>query len=223
MKYFQYKAFSFFIITNIVFILLFSCIKPKSKQEPNLVKTNTTEETQVFVGIPDSGRNPLINKSTNPFVNHAINPDKNNLLNPKSNSSINPNENTAVNPMINEQIHPGIQKEWSYMDNQKMNPQLTTEIRPSYAVKFNPNSKEFEGIYIFDKEQKVNAFACKFSNDIMLIYNTNFEFSKIAVSNKNKGFNLFNTRHEWLGFMISDENDGFLLFDTQGNWEFFAH
>ena len=124
--------------------------------------------------------------------------------------------------MINEEIHPGIFKEWSYMDNNNMNPNLNQHINPAYAEKFNPNSKNFKGFYIFNKNNFVKEFACIYSPDIFLIFNTNFEFSKIAVSNKNKGFNIFNTRHEWVGFMISDEIGGFLMFDTKCNWEFYV-
>jgi hypothetical protein len=221
--YSKTRTFSLLIISFLFHLLTISCNSNPITQDVTITKKIPNNMNNlIFTEIPILERDPLFNKKINPLENQAINPEKNSLLNPKSNSSLNPNENISINPMINEKIHPGIQKEWSYMDNKNINPNLNQQISPSYAEKFNPNSKEFEGIYIFNTNGFTKEFGCNVSPEIYIIYNTEFEFIKIAVSNKNNGFNLFNIRHEWLGFMIPDGNGGYLLFNTDGKWEYFA-
>ena len=215
----------FFKINILIWICTFFLISCGNLDRKEIKKNENIivyMENTMFLEIPNLDRNPLFNKEINPDRNQKINPNENSLLNPALNTAINPNENPSINPMKNEMIHPGIKKEWSYMDNESINPKLTQEINPSYVTKLNPNSAEFEGKYIFDRHHVVKEFACNISSEIWLIYNTKFELSKIAVTNKNNGFNLFSTHHEWIGFMIPDENGGFLLFDTKCGWEFYA-
>lgn len=221
--YINRSSFYFTIKVFLCIQLTISCNSNSTTQDTQITKKIPTDMNNLlFTEIPILERDPLFNKKINPLENQDINPNKNYILNPSSNSSLNPNENISVNPMMNEKIHPGIYKEWSYMDNKNINPNLNQQINPSYAEKLNPNSKAFEGIYIFNTNGFVKEFGCIISPEIYLIFNTEFEFIKIAVSNRNNGFNLFNTRHEWLGFMISDENGGYLLFNTKCIWEYYA-
>jgi hypothetical protein len=221
--YLKRSSFYFTIKVYLFIQITISCNSHPITQDVIITKKIPNDMSNLlFTEIPILERDPLFNKKINPLENQAINPEKNSLLNPKSNSSLNPNENISVNPMINEKIHPGINKEWSYMDNKNINPNLNQQISPSYSEKFNPNSKEFEGIYIFNTNGFTKEFGYNVSPEIYLIYNTEFEFIKIAVSNKNNGFNLFNIRHEWLGFMIPDGNGGYLLFNTNSTWEYYA-
>jgi len=162
---------------------------------------------------------PLLAAKHNPLVDHNLSPHHNTLICPEHNASINPRSNWNINPLKNGLISPEHVDQINPAKNLSVNPVVNKDLNPMFIVSLSPRYELWKGLYLFDKDDGLAGYITRYSNDLMLEFDTTGEWRYFYVRTAKGTFNQFNLSGKWTGFFLCfDSVVGYNLFDKQGEW-----
>jgi hypothetical protein len=163
--------------------------------------------------------------SQEPFSRHDpkrdpnLSPARNNLINPLFNSSINPKFNWNLNPKHNKLIDPISATDINPQFNPDLNPVYNKIYNPMFANSLHPKNPRWSGRYLFDKDDNLIGYVSVASQNILLCFDTNGEWTCYFVKTSTGTYNRFTLEGEWSGqYFCSDGSQGFNLFAATGEW-----
>ncbi len=159
----------------------------------------------------DAKHNPALDINLNPTQNSSIHPDHNSTINPKLNWNINPFKNGLINPNKVANINPKTNKQLNPMENEEMN--------PMFSIYMSPKFENWHGLYLFDTNNSLIGYITKYSQDIMIQFDKESNWTFFYVRTTKGTYNQFNLTAEWTGsFLVFDSMTGFNLFDKECAW-----
>jgi len=88
-----------------------------------------------------------------------------------------------------------------------------------FKIWMSPKYSMWKGLYLFDKEDELEGYITRYSNDLMLEFDKNAVWTCFYVRTAKGTFNQFNLSGKWTGFYLCfDSVIGYNLFDKQGEW-----
>ncbi|HMC84529.1 MAG TPA: hypothetical protein VKI61_03355 [Chitinophagaceae bacterium] len=159
----------------------------------------------------DEKHNPAVDLNLSPTQNSVIHPDHNSIINPKLNWNINPFKNGLINPDKVPAINPKTNKELNPMENEEMN--------PMFSIYMSPKFEHWHGLYLFDSNNALIGYVTKYSQDIMIQFDKESNWTFFYVRTAKGTYNQFNLTADWTGnFLCYDSMSGFNLFDNKCSW-----
>ncbi len=159
----------------------------------------------------DEKHNPGLDMNLNPLQNSVIHPEHNSSINPKLNWNINPYKNGLINPDKISTINPKTNSGLNPLENQEMN--------PMFSIYMSPKFEHWHGLYLFDTNNALIGYVSKYSQDIMIQFDKESNWTCFYVRTAKGTYNQFNLSAEWTGnFLCFDSMTGFNLFDKQCTW-----
>lgn len=159
----------------------------------------------------DAKHNPQVDVNLSPTQNGVIHPDHNSSINPKLNWNINPFKNGLINPEKVATINPKTNKELNPLVNESMNPMFTINMSPKFD--------QWHGLYLFDTNNALIGYVTKYSQDILIQFDKESNWTFFYVKTAKGTYNQFNLSADWTGnFLVFDSMTGFNLFDKQCAW-----
>ncbi|MEO6314507.1 MAG: hypothetical protein ABIU63_00610 [Chitinophagaceae bacterium] len=159
----------------------------------------------------DEKHNPLLDVNLSPQHNNAIHPDHNSIINPKLNWNINPYKNGLINPEKVAAINP--------KTNNAVNPLQNQEMNPMFSIYMSPKFENWHGMYLFDTNDALIGYVTKYSQDIMIQFDKESNWTFFYLRTAKGTYNQFNLSAEWTGnFLCFDSMSGYNLFDKLGAW-----
>lgn len=159
----------------------------------------------------DVKHNPAVDLNLSPLKNPSIHPDHNSSINPKLNWNINPLKNGLINPEKVPAINP--------KQNKDLNPLLHEEMNPMFTVYMSPKFDNWHGLYLFDSANTLLGYVTKYSQDILIQFDKQSNWTYFYVRTAKGTFNQFNLSAEWTGcFLVFDSVTGYNLFDKECAW-----
>lgn len=159
----------------------------------------------------DEKHNPAVDVNLSPIQNTAIHPGHNSSINPQLNWNINPFKNGLINPDKVPGINPKKNKGLNPMENEGMNPMFTINMSPKFDY--------WHGLYLFDTSNNLVGYITTYSQDIMIQFDRQSNWTFFYVRTARGTYNQFNLKADWTGkFLVYDSMAGFNLFDKQCVW-----
>lgn len=159
----------------------------------------------------DAKHNPGQDMNLNPQLNSTIHPDHNTSINPKLNWNINPYKNGLINPEKVGSINP--------KTNTAINPLQNQEMNPMFSIYMSPKFDNWRGLYVFDSNNALSGYISKYSQDIMIQFDKESNWTFFYVRTAKGTYNQFNLEAQWTGsFLVFDSMAGYNLFDKQSVW-----
>jgi hypothetical protein len=159
----------------------------------------------------DDKHNPTLDVNLSPAQNNAIHPDHNSSINPKMNWNINPFKNGLINPDKVPSINPKTNKELNPTENEEMN--------PMFSIYMSPKFDHWHGLYLFDTSNNLVGYITKYSQEIMIQFDKESNWTFFYVRTAKGTYNQFNLTADWTGnFLVFDSMSGFNLFNKQCAW-----
>lgn len=159
----------------------------------------------------DTKHDPKLDINLSPASNSIINPDKNSNINPKYNWNINPIHNADVNPETNSTINP--------LDHFELNPDINKNLNPMYHNEYHPRNPSWKGLYIFNKSDEVIGYVSVATQQLMLLFDGQAEWTGFCVKAGNGIYNIYDIKGIWTGkYLCFDSLIGYNLFEKDGTW-----
>jgi hypothetical protein len=159
----------------------------------------------------DDKHNPALDLNLSPTRNSIINPGHNSSINPKLNWNINPFRNGLINPEKVPTINPKTNKQLNPLENESMN--------PMFSIYMSPKFEHWRGLYLFDTADNLAGYITQYSQDIMIQFDKQSNWTFFYVRTAKGTFNQFNLSAEWTGcFLCYDSLTGFNLFNKECGW-----
>ena len=159
----------------------------------------------------DEKHNPGADANLSPTHNTAIHPEHNSSINPKLNWNINPYKNGLINPEKISNINPKTNSSLNPLENQEMN--------PMFSIYMSPKFEHWHGLYLFDTNNALIGYITKYSQDIMIQFDKESNWTCFYVRTAKGTYNQFNLSADWTGnFLCYDSMIGFNLFDKESAW-----
>jgi hypothetical protein len=159
----------------------------------------------------DAKHNPGIDMNLSPLHNSSIHPEHNSSINPKLNWNINPYKNGLINPEKITTINPKV--------NTTLNPLANQEMNPMFSIYMSPKYENWHGLYLFDSNNALIGYVTKYSQEIMIQFDKESNWTYFYIKTAKGTFNQFNLSADWTGnFLCFDSLTGFNLFDKECEW-----
>jgi hypothetical protein len=161
----------------------------------------------------------LVSRKQNPKVDHNLSPYYNQRINPNFNTTINPTFNWNYNPVQNKTINPDSTTGINPLHNPNLNPKQIEIYNPMLNNLLHPKNYSWKGRYLFDSTDNLIGFITVASQQILLCFNKDWQWTCYFVLTAKGTYNQFQLTGEWTGrFLAPDSLEGLNLFTKEGLW-----